>query len=233
MSDKKSGGRKLFLPILIIISCAFLFAYAQSNITPKSVHVSGYTRKDGTRVKAYNRRPPGSVAHDAPYETLRTFSGIGIFVGAIMAGAAIGEIRENYTDKKNSKYYNNLPPHKISDFIETGKQETFLKKESESLSFANRIIKPQEKEKHTEIKTQNLTIEYSDMNGKVTKRQIRIVSINGDYIRAYCFLRNEERTFKFSRIIQLTVDGVICDKKYLLDNLAVFPLSGSVLSHKT
>lgn len=27
----------------------------------KTVHVRGYTRKDGTHVKAYNRRPPGTA----------------------------------------------------------------------------------------------------------------------------------------------------------------------------
>ena len=42
-----------------------------SELTPHSVSVRGYYRSDGTYVNSYNRRPPGSVKHDKPYETIR------------------------------------------------------------------------------------------------------------------------------------------------------------------
>ena len=56
--------------------------YAGDNITPASVHVRGYQRSDGSYVHSYNRRPPGSRRHDAPYETLRFLSGLAVLAGA-------------------------------------------------------------------------------------------------------------------------------------------------------
>jgi hypothetical protein len=41
---------------------------AESHLTPKSVSVRGYHRRDGTYVAPYNRRPPGGAIHDRPYE---------------------------------------------------------------------------------------------------------------------------------------------------------------------
>ena len=41
---------------------------AKANLTPYSVHVEGYYRSDGTFVHPHNRRPPGSVDHDLPFE---------------------------------------------------------------------------------------------------------------------------------------------------------------------
>jgi hypothetical protein len=203
MNEKKSGRGKLFLSIIIIVCCTLSAIYASNNITPRSVHVSGYTRRDGTRVRAYNRRPPGSVAHDAPYETLGGFSSIGIIIGVILAGLSIKEIKESHKDKY-SKHDNYLLPHKTSDFIEIDNKE------------------------YTESAMPELSIEYLDANGKITKRQIKIISIakyhDDFYIRAYCFLRNDERTFKFSRIIQLFVDGALHDKSYFLTH------GGSIIS---
>ena len=43
-------------------------SYNESYLTPYSVSVSGYSRSDGSYVKPYKRRPPGSVSHDKPYE---------------------------------------------------------------------------------------------------------------------------------------------------------------------
>jgi hypothetical protein len=51
----------------------FIFLYAQSNLTPYSVHVSGYYRSNGTYVNPYTRRPPGSVNHDEPYGVVVVF----------------------------------------------------------------------------------------------------------------------------------------------------------------
>jgi hypothetical protein len=70
------------LPLFII--CApkveSEIVYNQSFLTSYSVSVSGYTRADGTYVSGYNRRPPGSVSHDLPYQnairTLRFFNSL-------------------------------------------------------------------------------------------------------------------------------------------------------------
>lgn len=59
-------------------------AFARTNMTPPSVSVSGYTRRDGTYVHGYNRRPPGSVSHDSPFVMIQLAS----FV--VMAGAGLG-----------------------------------------------------------------------------------------------------------------------------------------------
>lgn len=45
---------------------------AGEHLTPYSVSVGGYYRKDGTYVRPHSRRPPGSVAHDAPYQAKRS-----------------------------------------------------------------------------------------------------------------------------------------------------------------
>jgi len=56
----------------ILASCiVFIFIVAGLSITESSVHVSGYTRGDGTNVSSYNRRPPGSVEHDQPFIIIR------------------------------------------------------------------------------------------------------------------------------------------------------------------
>jgi hypothetical protein len=188
-------------------------------MTPKSVHVSGYTRKDGTHVRAYNRRPPGSVAHDEPYEMLIQFLSVGIIAGIILAAFSIREIKETHTDKYSK--HNHLPPPEIQKFTETNKQEIPPEKMIEYLPPDDLFIRSQIKKERTETSVPELLIEYEDVNRRITKRKIKIISIYEDYnelyIRAYCYLRNEDRTFKFSRIIQLTVDGVICDKRYLLN----------------
>ena len=61
-----------------------MFSHAQSNLTPYSVSVRGYYRSDGTYVRPHRRRPPGSVAHDAPYGIMRLFS-VPIFVAGLAA----------------------------------------------------------------------------------------------------------------------------------------------------
>ncbi|MCK4338827.1 MAG: hypothetical protein KAW87_02410 [Candidatus Cloacimonetes bacterium] len=63
----------ILLPISIIIFIISLHFYTEAgkHLTPYSVHVRGYYRRDGTYVSSHYRRPPGSVAHDAPYESTR------------------------------------------------------------------------------------------------------------------------------------------------------------------
>ena len=42
---------------------------------------------------------------------------------------------------------------------------------------------------------------YMKADGSLTKRRVRILSIQTDSICAYCFLRREKRTFKIDRIL--------------------------------
>ena len=49
-------------------------------------------------------------------------------------------------------------------------------------------------------------ISYMDNSGKVSERRIKVLSVytssyGKKYIRAWCYLRNEERTFRADRII--------------------------------
>ncbi len=65
----------LILPLCIFggIHSAQSYINAGEHLSSYSIKVRSYTRKDGTRVKAYSRRPSGSVEHDSPYKTRRTF----------------------------------------------------------------------------------------------------------------------------------------------------------------
>jgi hypothetical protein len=85
-------------PMLIILSIA-IFLFSQTNLIPSSVHVSGYTRSNGTYVNSYNRRPPGSVEHDKPYQILNYISFGSFVLGIIWLVLLIREIhRSNHID---------------------------------------------------------------------------------------------------------------------------------------
>ena len=55
-----------------------------ANETPRSVFVHGYTTMEGTHVHSYFRRPPGSVAHDRPYEREEWYGDVAEFAGFAM-----------------------------------------------------------------------------------------------------------------------------------------------------
>ena len=81
----------LVLPLCIfgnIQSCSS-YKEAGKHLTPYSVSVRGYYRSDGTYVRPHNRRPPGSVIHDAPYERKRMYMGLLFFVCLIGGGSSI------------------------------------------------------------------------------------------------------------------------------------------------
>src|SRR5947207_15081085 len=78
----------LCLPMLGLATfgfCLTLYLEAGRHLTPASVSVSGYYRRDGTYVRPYHRRPPGSVAHDAPYESKRSLCELGMFLGVAIS----------------------------------------------------------------------------------------------------------------------------------------------------
>ena len=75
--------------ILVVGYCLLWVGYdsyseAGSQLTPASVHVSGYSRSDGTYVHEYYRRPPGGVAHDAPYQSEQSKYEVLMAVGGII-----------------------------------------------------------------------------------------------------------------------------------------------------
>lgn len=42
---------------------------------------------------------------------------------------------------------------------------------------------------------------YVASKGTITKRQVKPIKMNGDYLLAYCFLRQSTRTFKIEQIL--------------------------------
>jgi hypothetical protein len=106
---------KKYLPIiiciLVFITSLFFYIEAGAHLTPASVSVQGYYRQDGTYVRPYNRRPPGGVQHDAPYETTRSVTGLLMFgsgIGTVISVVSIyKDNKGNYKDNKNRK--NNNP----------------------------------------------------------------------------------------------------------------------------
>lgn len=42
---------------------------------------------------------------------------------------------------------------------------------------------------------------YMRADGTLTKRRLKLLTIHSDSIRAYCFLRQERRTFKIDRLL--------------------------------
>lgn len=69
------------LGIFLLVGGFLLWVFGFAGVTPSSVRVSGYYRSDGTYVNSYSRRPPGSVAHDDPFETAGWFGFFGFCAG--------------------------------------------------------------------------------------------------------------------------------------------------------
>jgi hypothetical protein len=68
-------------------------------------------------------------------------------------------------------------------------------------------------------------MKYLDSSGDLTERYVQIqelqISRDGDlYLRGFCELRNEERTFRIDRINQLSVDGTSAEPEPFFRKLA-------------
>ena len=50
---------------------------------------------------------------------------------------------------------------------------------------------------------EKIMIFYIDNSNNVTQRVVRVISINGDSIIAYCFYRKKVRTFKLNNILSV------------------------------
>lgn len=42
---------------------------------------------------------------------------------------------------------------------------------------------------------------YMNNNGEISKRRVKVLSVEGNTFKAYCFLRNTKRTFKIENIL--------------------------------
>ncbi|GAB6045116.1 hypothetical protein JCM11957_07140 [Caminibacter profundus] len=79
------------------------------------------------------------------------------------------------------------------------------------------------KETQTSInKEADIEIIYEKENGEISQRKIKVNKIDNKYLYGYCFLRNEDRTFRLDRIkklIDLTTFEVITNKEGIIDYL--------------
>lgn len=84
--------------------------------TPKTVHVSGYYRKDGTYVDSYYRRPPGAAQRDAPYERAAQNKQFASGFVSVVGGIAVVIVLFRFFASSdwellpNLKYTSHLPP---------------------------------------------------------------------------------------------------------------------------
>ena len=83
-----------------ILICLFMITCVATTPENPRVHVSGYTRKDGTKVSAYTRRYPGREDEISPYKWFLIFSGIAVIVGTF--SLAIRFDQKSY-EKENQK----------------------------------------------------------------------------------------------------------------------------------
>ncbi len=51
--------------------------------------------------------------------------------------------------------------------------------------------------------TADIEFLYQKPDGEITKRKVKVEKVDEDYLKGFCFLRGEERTFKLSRILEL------------------------------
>lgn len=53
------------------------------------------------------------------------------------------------------------------------------------------------------IKNKLVQMIYQSDKGRMTKRRIKVLKVNGNQFQAYCFLRKSKRTFKMNNILAL------------------------------
>ncbi|MFJ8262640.1 transcriptional regulator [Rummeliibacillus sp. NPDC094406] len=52
-------------------------------------------------------------------------------------------------------------------------------------------------------RNQLVNIMYMSKTGEVTKRRVKIMKITDDTFKAYCFLKQAQRTFKIDRVLAI------------------------------
>jgi hypothetical protein len=108
----------VFLPIGLVLQiggCA-VNVTAHYESTPKTVHVSGYYRRDGTYIHSYYRRPPGAAQRDAPYERAAQNKQFGGGFVSVIGGIAVVIVLGRFFASSDwdllpdLKYTSHLPP---------------------------------------------------------------------------------------------------------------------------
>jgi hypothetical protein len=127
--------KRLLISLVLIILGALIFweglsAYkeAKTHLTPASVSVSGYTRRDGTYVSPYNRRPPGGAIHDRPYEDAMFLYSLLMLVGGGLVILPIGMMWRGKTQKKLSQ--ESPSPFEISVLLKCASRQHTLRLDS-------------------------------------------------------------------------------------------------------
>lgn len=64
-----------------------------------------------------------------------------------------------------------------------------------------------------------VAISYQDSRGEISQRDVAVLSLGKQYFRGYCYLREEFRTFKITRVTELEVSSNPFDVQYLLHQL--------------
>lgn len=97
-----------------ILLCSFMITCVATTPDNPRVYVSGYTRKDGTKVSAYTRRYPGLKDESSPYAGRLLFSGLAVIGGTIYLLIRIDQ-KETDEAKKKTFHSNIMPNMKQSD----------------------------------------------------------------------------------------------------------------------
>ena len=94
------------------------------------------------------------------------------------------------------------------------KQVVFDDDEADEPVWVSSIEKPKKKVGQDRPMQPEFEIRYIDAAGRVSVRQIYVIDFDGRLLEAYCFLRNEERSFIVDRIdecVDLSTGEVVDD----------------------
>lgn len=127
--------KRLFISLVLVILGTLVFwkslsAYkeAGTHLTPASVSVSGYTRRDGTYVRPYNRRPSGGAIHDRPYESAMFLYSVLMLISGGLVVLPIGMMLRSKTHKKSSQ--ESSPPPGMSVLLKCSSRQHTLRLDS-------------------------------------------------------------------------------------------------------
>jgi hypothetical protein len=180
-------GRKIriVLSTLLVGSAIFLGSCSlyldnKSNLTPSSVSVRGYTRRDGSHVSPHSRRPPGGAIHDRPSEQWMTVWGLLSLAGIALAVGPTAYFAFRLDKSKTSRW---------APLTADAKYQVIAKAIEQGALIA---------------------FEYTTFHGERSSRTIRPLRIEDVHyqsryraslcVRGHCTMRNAERVFSYKRM---------------------------------
>ena len=83
-------------------------------------------------------------------------------------------------------------PKGLTDYEERKKNQPSLSDEDQTLFDEAGML--------SDMVGKTITIEYTDANDKYTERKVIVDKVDGIYLKGFCLLRNEDRTFRIDRI---------------------------------